>query len=406
MDDPQRIVMQDSIVTGLAAESAAGPIYVTSTAGNTDSGVTQTTLSAIDLSGTERWHRVFDGTTAAPHVAGDGSIWLTHDGPDGATLVETSRDGRPSRTIAVTHHAGDKLGEVVLLPDGFCTAWTSGPPYQGARVDRRDVDGSCIWSATIPPAQLAHRCVMAASEETGWRSLQKSPWVPGTFRLHYWEPLLVSGDRILASYVEGKSKLGISYFLDLATGEIINSTTPAPVGHKAISGFGEFLIGVQGYDEFATARYTRTGDEAVRWPTHGAIVIDRTGKFLGVEFDNRAAAQPRLRVMERDGSLSDGPVLVGHNTGYPALDRDGTAVFWKKGGLATIDAGLEIHELFSGEDDSSPYLSRILLLEDGIVAVGLTGDLLLFRTELAPLEDSVWPCGDGNLNGNPVVSAQ
>ena len=25
-------------------------------------------------------------------------------------------------------------------------------------------------------------------------------------------------------------------------------------------------------------------------------------------------------------------------------------------------------------------------------------------TGLGPLEDSVWPCGEGNLNGNPVTS--
>jgi hypothetical protein len=406
MDEPQRIVMPDSIVTGLAAESPAGPIYVTSAAENPDSELTQTTLSSIDLSGTVRWDRVFDGATGAPRVAGSGSVWLAQDGPDGTALEETSRDGRPSRTIALPRRPSEKLGEFVLLPDGFCTAWTSGPPYEGARVDRRDADGTCIWSATIPPVPIAHRCVMAASAETGWRSRPKRPWIPVTFRLHYWEPLLVSGDRILASYMEGKSGLGINYLLDLATGEIINSTTPAPIGHKAISGIGEFLIGVHGYDEFATIRYTRTGDEAVRWPAHGAMLIDHAGKLLGIEVDNRATAQPRLRVMERDGSVSDGPALAGHSTAHPALDRDGTAVFWRNGALVAIDAGLSLHELFSVEDDGSPYVGRTLLLEDGIVAFSLSGDLLLCRTELGSLEDSVWPCGDGNLNGNPVAFTQ
>jgi hypothetical protein len=406
MNEPQRVVIPDAIVTGLAAESAAGPIYMTSAAKNPDSGQVETTLSAVNLSGTVLWRRLFDGPTGVPRVTGSGSVWLAHHGPDGEVLEETRHDGSPGQAITLPHHPGEELGEVVILPDGFCTAWTSGPPYQGARVDRRGADGACIWSATIPPEPLAHDCVMAASAETGWRSQPKSPWIPGTFRLHGWEPLLVSGDRILVSYREGKSGLGISYFLDTATGEITSSTRPAPIGHKAISGPGEFLIGVQGYDEFATVRYTRAGDEAARWPTNGAMLIDHAGKLLGIESDNRAAIQPRLRVMERDGSLSDGPVLAGYSTTQPALDRDGTAVFWRNDKLLAVDAGLTLHELFSEKSESSSCTSRTLLLEDGIVAFALNGDLFIFRTALEPLDNSVWPCGDGNLNGNPVVFAE
>jgi hypothetical protein len=404
MNEPQRIIMPDSIVTGLAAESAAGPIYVTSAAQDPDSGLTQTTLSAVDLLGTVLWRRLFDGPTGAPRAAG-GGIWLAHHGPGGAALEETGHDGSPGRAIAVTHSAREELGEVVVLPGGFCTAWTSGPAYQGARVDLRDADGACIWSAAIPPEAIAHGCIMEASAESGWRSRPKTPWIPGTFRLHHWEPLLVSGDRILASYREAKSGLGISYFLDLATGEVVGSTRPAPVGHKAISGPGEFLIGVQGYDEFATVRYTGAGAEAARWPTHGAMLIDRAGKVLGIELDNRAAAQPRLRGIERDGSLSDGPALAGYHTTHPALDRDGTAVFWRDGRLLAVDAGLTLHELFSEQNAGSVYASRILMLGDGIVAFAVNGELLICRTGLGPLEDSIWPCGDGNINGNPVVPA-
>jgi hypothetical protein len=376
---------------------------MTSAAEDPDSGRTQTTLSAVDLSGTVRWHRLFDGPAGAPRATGRGTVWLAYHGPDGAALEQTRLDGSPARTMAVAHDPDEELGEVVVLPDGFCTAWTSGPPYRGARVDRRDADGACIWSATIPPDRIAHPCIMAATAESGWRSQPKNPWIPGTFRLHHWEPLLVSGDRILASYGDAKTGLGISYFLDAGTGEIIGATRPAPVGHKAISSRGEFLVGAAGYDEFATVRYNRAGGEAARWPTHGAMLIDRAGKLLGIEVDNRAGAGARMRVMERDGSLRDGPALDGHGTTHPALDRDGTAVFWRDGRLLTVDAGLTLHELFSEKDDGAVYLGRILLLEDGIVAFPLNDELLMFRTALGPLEDSAWPCGEGNLNGNPVL---
>lgn len=409
MDEPQRIVMPDSILLGLTAENAGGPIYLTNLGKDPGSGLPQTTLSAVDLSGKVRWQRLFSGHAGMPRAAtggeaGDGGVWLARQESDGtAVLEQTSPGGSPVRVIELSHDPDEKLGEVVILPDGFCTAWTSGPPYRGGRVDRRGPDGSCIWSTAIPPAQLAHDCVMEASADTGWRSQRRAPWIPHTFKLHHWEPLLVSGDRILASYREGKSGLGISYFVDAGTGEIIKSTKPAPIGHKAIVSTGEFLIGVHGYDEFVTTHYTRAGDAANRWPTSGAVLIDRAGNLLEIEFDNRATAQPRLRRMERDGSLSDGPVLAGRYTGYPALDRDGTAVLWRDRSLLTIDAEGTVRELLR-ERKRASFISRILLLEDGIAALGVDGDLLICHTALGPLEDSVWPCGDGNRSGNPVGS--
>jgi hypothetical protein len=406
MDEPYRIALPNSVLTGFVAGSAAGPIYVTSAAGDSSSGLVQTTLSAIDLSGRVLWRRFFDGVTPIPRAIDGGCVWMAHHGPGGAALEEIGRDGSLIRTITVEYRPDEELGAVLILPDGFCTAWTSGPPYRGARVDRRDADGACIWSSAIPPDQIAHDCIMAASAETGWLSRPRKPWTPGAFRMPGREPLLISGDRVLASYWDAKSGLATSYFLDTANGQVINSTKPAPLGQKAILGKGEFLIGSQGYDEFATARYNRAGNQVVRWPTHGAMLIDHTGKLLVIELDNRTAAQPRLRVMERDGGLSDGPGLTGHHTAHPALDHNGTSVFWRGGRLLTVDAEFAMRELFTAKEDRGFFSSRVLLLEDGIVALNLADEVFIIRTGLGPLEDSVWPCGDGNLNGNPVVFAE
>lgn len=336
---------------------------------------------------------------------------MAHHGPDGAALEEIGRDGSSIRTIAVAHRPDEELGAVLIVPDGFCTAWTSGPPYRGARVDWRDADGACVWSTDIPPDQIAHDCVMQASAETGWLSRPKKPWIPGDFRLHRWEPLLISGNRILASYWEIKSGLAISYFLDTANGQIVNSTKPAPIGHKAIASKGEFLVGIQGYDEFSTARYDRAGEQTTCWPSHGAMLTDQAGKLLDIELDSRAVAQSRLRVMEPDGGLSDGPELAGYQTAYPALDQKGTAVFWRDGWLQTVDAEFAdekftLRKLFAAKDESSFDRGRTLLLEDGIVAFNLSEEVFILRTTLGPLEDSAWPCGDCNIHGNPVVYAE
>lgn len=47
-------------------------------------------------------------------------------------------------------------------------------------------------------------------------------------------------------------------------------------------------------------------------------------------------------------------------------------------------------------------MSRTLLLDSGQVAFALDNELLLFQTPLGPLAPGAWPCGDGNLHGNPV----
>jgi hypothetical protein len=403
MDEAHRILQPDSMVTGFVAGSAAGPIYVTSIARDASSGLTQTTLSAVDLSGDVLWRRFFDGFTPAPRATDGGSVWLGHHGSDGAALEEIGRDGSSIRTIRLAHGPDEQLGSFLILPDGFCTAWTSGPRYRGGRVDRRDLDGASTWSAAIKPDHIDHQCIMEATEENGWVSRPRRPWIPRNFQFSLWEPLLISGDRIMASYQDVKSGLGISYFLDARKGVVISSTKPAHIGHKAIPGKGEFLVGIQGYGEYTTVRYGRDGAEAARWPTHGAMLTDRSGNLLGIELDNRTAAQQRLRILGADGTLSDGPALTGYHTTHPALDRDGTAVFWRNGRLLAVDSELTLRELFTAKDESSIASSRVLLLEDGIVAFMLSGDLFVFRTTLGPLDDSVWPCGDGNINGNPAV---
>lgn len=69
----------------------------------------------------------------------------------------------------------------------------------------------------------------------------------------------------------------------------------------------------------------------------------------------------------------------------------------------TVDADFQVRELFTKADDRA-VMGRVLLLADGQVVFALHGELLIFRdTDLGPLDDSVWPCGDGNLNGNPVA---
>jgi len=102
--------------------------------------------------------------------------------------------------------------------------------------------------------------------------------------------------------------------------------------------------------------------------------------------------------------VSDGPLLSGYYTTYPALDAEGTAVLWRDGKLLAVDPDLQARTLFAQDDDRA-VMSRILLLERGRVVFSLHDELFLVgSTGLASLDNGPWPCGDGNLHGNPVLA--
>lgn len=114
-----------------------------------------------------------------------------------------------------------------------------------------------------------------------------------------------------------------------------------------------------------------------------------------------SVSRSRFRVLNPDGSVSDGPLLSGYHTAAPALDVDGTAVYWRDGQLLAVDAERRIRTLFA-EDDRG-VMSRILLLDQGQVAFARHDELFVVGgTGLARLDTGPWPCGDGNHGGNPV----
>ncbi|HZO67965.1 MAG TPA: hypothetical protein VFB74_23455 [Kribbellaceae bacterium] len=224
-----------------------------------------------------------------------------------------------------------------------------------------------------------------------------------TIEVDHWQPLLVSGDRVLVGVTDGSSGIGICTILDTVTGQIIATTEPAPYGYKAIAGPGQFLVGRQGYSAFSSTLYDRDGRAMQNWPSHGMMLVDRHGTIRGPESENRLPSRSLFRVLNADGSLRDGPPLSGYYTTYPALDADGSAVFWRDGRLLAIDSGLQMRELFTREDQRA-VMSRVLLLDHDQIVLALDDELLAFRnTGLAALDTGPWPCADGNIQGNPAA---
>lgn len=405
MRGPQNIAMPGQ-VWGLAAPDPTGPLFVTSYDGG---NLSATVVTALTRAGVTLWRREFAGHPHPPRVNASGTVWIAHREPPSQMFHELGADGSTLHSIVPEHEPYERLGAFVLLPDGICVAWLPAPrsrllaPGRVSRVARYNDSGDCLWTTPIRLGEIAHDGVVEISEDSGWNVRPKKPWTPRTIEVDHWEPLLISGDRILASYTDGGSGIGVSSFLDLGTGQIVAATQAAPTHHKAILGPGEFLIGAQGYGVLSTARYDRDGTQQHRWPSHGMMLTDHHGAIRGPESENVLPSRSHFRGLKEDGTLRDGPALSGYYTTYPALDHAGTAVFWRDGRLLTVDSDFELRELFASDDQRS-VMSRILLLDQGQIVFALCDELLLFRdTGLGPLDTSTWPCGDSNLHGNPAT---
>lgn len=382
----------------LAAADGSGPLYVPS---RHDSAAW---LSAVDHDGRVRWsNQVGLPAGGQPQVATDGTIWLS----DRKALRQFHPDGSVGRRVEPRCADDEQLGKSLVLPDGFLFAWFT-RPYRGARVERTDQDGARRWSTPLPETTLGYDGITQVRRETGWRPEPVPPWSPRDFMPERWAALLVSGELLLATYLEVFSGLGISYCLDLATGAVRWATPPRPTGDRAIAGPGVFLIGEQGYGAFAMRLHDAAGNVTATWPSHGRPLVSHRGRIRVIELDNDASRPQRVRRLHRDGTMSDGPVLTGYDTAGPALSRTGTAVFWRDGALRAAGPELAVRTLYSNPGWTD--VERVLLLDDGLVAFfgHREGDfstcrLMLLRTDLGPLDDGAWPCGEGNVRANPVM---
>ncbi|MFF2061699.1 hypothetical protein ACFVWZ_07855 [Streptomyces sp. NPDC058200] len=368
----------------------------------------------IDSTGSVVWQRGYAGTgRPRSRLSAEGTLWVAYPKQAGRVLEGVLPDGSTDRAVAPESEAGEEVSAFVLLDDGFCVAWAGAsrilrvsqdeqPAFPRPRVARYTWEGNCVWSTPIVLGAVSHPGVVGMGVDTGWEVRPLRPWVPEEVGVDHWEPLLVSGDRVAASFTDARGGLGRTFFLDLTDGAIVAATSPAPTGRKAIAGPGEFLIGSQGYGEFTTGRYDRDGRETARWASHGAMLVDGGGAICGPELENRLPSKSRFRRLAPDNRLVDGPLLTGYDTSYPAMDREGTAVFWRDGKLLAVDTDMASDELFA-MDDSRNIMGRTLLLGDGRVVVSLDSEVLVFHSPLGPLAEGPWPCGDANLLGNPVL---
>lgn len=183
----------------------------------------------------------------------------------------------------------------------------------------------------------------------------------------------------------------------------MSATSPAPTDRKAKAGPGQFLIGSQGYGTFTTSRFGRDGTETGRWASHGAMLVDKNGSASGPELENSLPWRSCFRRLAPDNTRVDGPPLTGYYTSHPAMDCEGTTVFWRDGKLLAVDKDLAGHELFP-MDDNRDVIGRTLLLNAGLAAISLDNGVLVSVHRWAPWLKAPGPAGEANLQGNPLLS--
>lgn len=389
---------------GVAAWDAGGPVVITAYDGG---DMEATVVCAFDLTGKVLWHQRFRGRPYPPRLSAK-TVWIPHRHSKGVALRALNSAGTHVGTIRLESDPGEELGAFVLLPAGFMALWLPAAPgrilaqQRDARLARHGADGGTQWSTALPLREITVPGAVSINAKTR-EERPAPPLRPRALEVGYPDPLLVSGSRVAATVADSGSGIAVTFFVHTETGQVIGTDEPGPSHHKAIVGPGEFLIGFSGYGDFWTGRYDETGAVTLQWPTHAQMLIDTHGAISGPESENILPSRSYFVRCGADGDVEHGPALSAYYTTYPALDSYGTAVFWRDGALRAVDAGLEMRELFTTDHGDRAAASRLLLLEDGHVVFALDGELIIFREAgLGPLNDGIWPCGDGGLRGNPV----
>ncbi|MFC5185462.1 lactonase family protein [Actinomadura harenae] len=395
----------------MAAHDPSGPLYVASYRGRDLLG---TMLTALDVSGQVLWQREFEGHPGPPRVSSDtGNVWIAHRTSGRDVVCEIDASGTLVQTIAPVHERSERLCAFAVLGQRVITAWLRvgrgrlALAGRAPRIALHNNDGGICWSTPTALDKISYPGVVEAGVDTGWEVRPKRSWAPTSIRAHRRTPIMVTGDRVAATFEDDPSGIAVTFFLDSRDGRLVAATPPGPTEHKAILGPGQFLVGSQGYGAFSTSHYDADGTIVRRWPTHTMPLVDSKGRICGPEFENVTPSRSHFVALEPDGTTREGPHLPGYYTSYPVLDREGTAVFWRDGQLLAVTPELQARELLASPDDRRKVMSRTVLLERGQVAFALDDELLLVSdTGLSTMDDGPWPCADGGLHGNPVLQAE
>lgn len=285
------------------------------------------------------------------------------------------------------------------------------------RVMRLGAGGKARWQTDLPVERLSFGGVVSASAATGWKAQPKKAWRPRSWTADCYvnNGLLLSGDVLLASYVDDSSGIGFSYALRWSDGQLLWTSEMCPYSRRGIYGDGQFVFSVGGYGESRTFVSDEHGENKGEWKRSGAFCSSEGEIWLTEQ--GQTTTQPcHAFVLGLHNTEKEGARLPSHEGAPPALGEDGL-IFWRAGQLLRVDSQGRKHVLNSSVGDpKSRVLSRMLLDEQGTLAFATAGVgaayediescLWIAREPVSPLRRTPWPCDEGNPAANPIWHEQ
>lgn len=178
------------------------------------------------------------------------------------TIQETGPEARRTISLVGLLEPGEALASFLRLADGFIvsTCQSELDVWHERRVIRLDDEGQPCWITRVP-----------IDSRDG-----EHPWT-----LYFVnEPLVLSGDFLLAGFSAVRSGFGRWYCLSTESGEMLWYTSLRAVQDAAIVGAGRFLVGAPSHE--ATQLYdARKGFER-QWATYGCWLALESGEVASL----------------------------------------------------------------------------------------------------------------------------
>jgi|GEM_PF-5633347 len=332
-------------------------------------------------------------------IANSGEVWVS----SGSTILNISPTGEIISTLEFELDDNQQIGSFVLMEDGFLVC-VEGKMEPNSKVLRADASGAIQWETQIPAGKIAYEGIIQMTAEKNWKPEQMPDW-----NLVNWitlddNEIFVSKGTALVSYVEmPRSGIGISYCLDVETGQTKWVTPPSSHESIACIGNGLYLIGQQGYGAFETKLWSRTGEVMDKWKSAGKCVVSPEGEIISIQMSN-ASRRMHYVSLQGNGMLEHGPLIDGYLMTYPAIDELGNTVFWRNRQLVVISNKQSISIFRKEKPPTQDFHSeRILIVGQGTVVFSVNTELFILETSLGRLANSIWPCAFGNNERNPVL---
>ncbi len=365
----------------------------------------QKELVSISPSGDRQWsHTVAPtDTDRSPdyydwwmRVAANGDVWACVID----ALIGFSPEGQRREPVRLPLEERERLWSFLVLEDGFIVAiecpvpvFTGGGVAGPGRLVRIDRGGRVSWSTSIP-------C------DDGVKGDRRT-WEPGG-PAGARTPLVMCHGLLLVTY-SSHSVIARSYCVDATSGQLLWKTDPAPIHRVAVDPEGRFLIESYGYGVSRTRLYERDGTIAGEWPTHGQLVTLPNSAEPLILQERRQRDPDRVCRLRATDQVDSGPALgIAADATYPVVNDVATSYFVHAGRLVAVDKEMELSIVLEGRPLPQPEKNRwlslrgLLLNHDGDLVFTEGRRLFIVAGDFGRVAESSWPCGEGNVGGNPV----